>query len=772
MKGHKGFLGVIVFLSLFSLLPVARGEVLQEIFTEDFENGLGDWDVTNGVWQAGTPTAGPSTCHGGQKCAGTNLVGNYPTDTDSRLISPFLGQEITLPEVTGNQELRLRFWQWFAYWTNDRAVVQISEFDEANGTWSEWLELGGEISVQGSESLSSGWSRTDLSLTAYTGKTIRIGFYHTADTPNDWLGWYIDDIQVLKLIPEFTGDFEDGWVDWSASQGVWQIGAPGAGPGTCHAGASCAGTVLNGNYPTYTDSRLVSAPIDVPALNSLDQEIRLRYWQWFAYWTNDRAVVQISEFDEANGTWSEWLELGGEISVQGSESLSSGWSRTDLSLTAYTGKTIRIGFYHTADTPNDWLGWYIDDVEVLKLIPEFTGDFEDGWVDWSASQGVWQIGAPGAGPGTCHAGASCAGTKLNGNYDTYTDSRLVSAPIDVPALDSLDQEIRLRYWQWFAYWTNDRAVVQISEFDEANGTWSEWLELGGEISVQGSESLSSGWSRTDLSLTAYTGKTIRIGFYHTADTPNDWLGWYIDDIQVLKLIPEFTGDFEDGWVDWSASQGVWQIGAPGAGPGTCHAGASCAGTKLNGNYDTYTDSRLVSAPIRLPEDPGPELNVLRFWHWYSYSTNDSGKVMIRSFDEGAGQWLDWDDDVPGGGPFTGVSGGWSRKTVSLSQYAGKIIEIAFSHSADTPNDSTGWYIDNVRVPGVYLSPCEGDFDNDGDVDGSDLTKYSNFFGRVNCSVEFDFCSGDFDNDGDVDGSDLGVFSGDFGNTPDQCFLTP
>ncbi len=600
MKGIKGIWAAVVFLGLISVLPIARGEVLQVIFTEDFEQGLGDWEGSNGVWQAGTPTAGPSACHEGDQCAGTNLAGNYPAGTDSRLVSPYFAQEITLPEVSGREELHLRYWEWLSYASGGRHVVQISELNEADGTWpEEWSDL--DVRAAGSNSSTAGgWLKMETILTAYAGKTIRIGFYHMAGSSTG-AGWFIDDIEVVKLITEFTGDFEDGWVDWRASNGVWQVGA----------------------------STLV----------------------------------------------------------------------------------------------------------------------------------------------TCPGGEQCAGTVLNGSYSDNIDSRLVSAPMDVPFVDFPDQEIRLRYWQWFAYWTNDGAIVQISEL-EATNTWSEWSDLGGAISVPAGESLNSiGWSRTDVSMTAYAGKTVRIGFYHTTESPGIWRGWYIDDIEVLKLIPEFTGDFEDGWGDWSASQGVWQIGAPTTGPGACLTGASCAATVLSGNYYRYTDSQLVSAPIRLPDDAGLELNLLRFWHWYSFSTNDSGTVKVRAFDDGAGQWLAW-KDVPGGGPFSGASGVWSRKTVLLSQYAGKKIEIAFAHSADTPNDSSGWYIDNVRLPGVYMGPCEGDFDNDGDVDGSDLSKFTPSFGHVNCSVEFDFCSGDFDNDGDVDGSDLGKFSEDFGKTPSECFVTP
>lgn len=59
--------------------------------------------------------------------------------------------------------------------------------------------------------------------------------------------------------------------------------------------------------------------------------------------------------------------------------------------------------------------------------------------------------------------------------------------------------------------------------------------------------------------------------------------------------------------------------------------------------------------------------------------------------------------------------------------------------------------------------CLGDFDRDGDVDGSDLAVFAADFGRTDCDTG-DPCEGDFDEDNDVDGSDLAVFAADFGRT--------
>ena len=70
----------------------------------------------------------------------------------------------------------------------------------------------------------------------------------------------------------------------------------------------------------------------------------------------------------------------------------------------------------------------------------------------------------------------------------------------------------------------------------------------------------------------------------------------------------------------------------------------------------------------------------------------------------------------------------------------------------------------------YPICCEGDFDDDGDVDGSDLAVFAADFGRTDCTGSPYPCEGDFDDDGDVDGSDLAVFAADFGRTDCPGFL--
>ncbi len=78
----------------------------------------------------------------------------------------------------------------------------------------------------------------------------------------------------------------------------------------------------------------------------------------------------------------------------------------------------------------------------------------------------------------------------------------------------------------------------------------------------------------------------------------------------------------------------------------------------------------------------------------------------------------------------------------------------------------GYYRDAAGVHPFLAGPipmttCDGDFDNDGDVDRSDLAVFVVSFSRTDCSGD---CPGDYNRDDDVDSSDLAVFVPEFGQT--------
>jgi hypothetical protein len=524
-----------IFLLLAIALPV-HAEILCEW---DFETGAPGWSIENGIWEIGTPiNVGPESCRDSTQCAGTVLDGDYEPYTDSRLITP----SCDLRELEAGEEAHLRFWQWFSYSSYDAGYIQISIFDPTLG-WSEWINIGNTI-----VDTSPLWSLMDVDLTAYAGQTVRIAFHHTANRADDRYanedsGWYIDDVTIVADLPDCRDlfDFEDGWGGWSADRGVWQVGEPTTGPETCYSGTQCAGTVLDGDYPPYTDSHLVSPSCRVPGESG--EEAHLRFRQWFSFSTlsyngvyydpQEEGYIRISTRDDDTGEWSEWQSIGNTV-----DDTSPVWSLMDVDLTAYIGQTVRFAFYHTAHRADDRyanedVGWYIDDVTLVAGLPDCRDlfDFEDGWGGWSADRGVWQVGEPAAGPETCYSGTQCAGTVLGGDYPPYTDSRLISPACRVPSTGALKKRVLLKFSQWFSYSSYDEGKAQIKVFDPTT-SWSEWMNIGDSIL-----DTYPGWSLMDIDLTAYADKTVRFAFYHTANRTDDRyadesIGWYLDNIRL------------------------------------------------------------------------------------------------------------------------------------------------------------------------------------------------------------------------------------------------
>ena len=86
-------------------------------------------------------------------------------------------------------------------------------------------------------------------------------------------------------------------------------------------------------------------------------------------------------------------------------------------------------------------------------------------------------------------------------------------------------------------------------------------------------------------------------------------------------------------------------------------------------------------------------------------------------------------------------------------------------SADTDGDGT---FDGMEI--LYESDpldvqsipyCAADYDRNGDVGGTDMTRFMAEYGGTTCRND---CNGDFDGDGDVDGKDLTLFIKFYGNS--------
>ena len=507
---------------------------------EDFELGIGDWCVDNGLWEVGTPSAGPDTTHSGSSCVGTVLGGNYAVQANTRLISPY----IDVPTPALGERVRLRFWHWFSTQHGpDFGQVQVRP--DTSATWRT-------ISAPAYEGDGKVWTQACADLSEYGGQTVQVAFLFTSD--DDWPtgyvgpGWYVDDISVeigsFTLSVPGAEDFELGIGDWCVDNGLWEVGTPSAGPDTTHSGSSCVGTVLGGNYAVQANTRLISPYIDVPT-PALGERVRLRFWHWFSTQHGpDFGQVQVRP--DTSATWRT-------ISAPAYEGDGKVWTQACADLSEYGGQTVQVAFLFTSD--DDWptgyvgSGWYVDDVSIearrdsFNFLPYpeymYLEDFEQGTGDWCADNGLWEVGIPHAGPGGAYLSERCAGTVLDGDYAVLANTRLVTP--EAVLFPAPGAEPELFFWHWF--YTQPGVDVGELQIKVRGGSWESLTAPGTPYSGD-----SGGWTRGYADLSAYADSTVQIAFYFTSD--DDWpsgyvaAGWYIDDVSIEGTID--TGLPADG----------------------------------------------------------------------------------------------------------------------------------------------------------------------------------------------------------------------------------
>lgn len=160
-------------------IDVGRIYSTSVIFSEDFESGIGSWSVSGGVWEVGIPTSGPNSAHSGSKVAATSLAGNYPDNADALLKSPDIG-------LPSSGIITLKFYHWYQTESGyDYCYLVISTDGGTN--WQTLRTYNG---------FSGRWVLENLNLSAYAGRTVKLGFRFTSDASITYAGWYIDDISV------------------------------------------------------------------------------------------------------------------------------------------------------------------------------------------------------------------------------------------------------------------------------------------------------------------------------------------------------------------------------------------------------------------------------------------------------------------------------------------------------------------------------------------------------------------------------------------------
>ena len=475
----------------FVCQPASPGDVT---WSDGFESGGTDWDITGGVWAIGAPTAsdGPLPFEG-TNVAGTVLGGDYGPNSDAWLISP----ELDVPAAKEHPRFAFRY--WFELAPGDTGYVNVRT---EGGSWQQVFTI--------TQSGDGNWHNVVIPLDAYADQKVQFGFRLFTDSAANAAGFYVDDTRFL------TGDigmgncenFENGWDQWSDYSGVWDIGKPPADDGpSALEGTELAGTILSGDYESNQDAWLVSPEIAVP---KAAQEPRFGFDYWYDLAAGDTGYTYIRV---NHGPWQSLAQVnqGGDDS----------WRHLSIPLNAYADETVELGFRFFSDSAATAGGYYIDDVRFETGAPVVNTNegFEDGWDGWSAYNGVWAVGKPTAANGPSpHGGKAVAGTILSGDYPINGDAWLVSPRIAVPESAT---HAKASYWYWYDLAASDTAYAYIRV---DGGPWQNVDTL--------SAMADDTWRQHQLDLSSYVNHTIELGFRLFSDSSAVAPGFYIDDVTL------------------------------------------------------------------------------------------------------------------------------------------------------------------------------------------------------------------------------------------------
>lgn len=655
----RTLLGIAICLAIVSPVLAQDRQVIWSEDFEDTESFWEDWHTDGPFWKVAPPATGTTQVPSGTNVAG---VGNKAkTSSATRLIRH---KSFTVPGT--DQNPRLQFRHWFSL-PRTRVTAQAPTDNAATGAVYVKERGGDRVRISPVYSGVGGlWSTTRLALSEYSGKKIELSFELTEGQTT---GWFIDDLELIvgDYARPFPETFETGIGDWYAENGVWDIRSfSGENSGI--------GTSATSESPS---SKFISPSFVVP---DASQNPRLRFWHWFDFSVSGNlGSLSIRRNSDV------WQPVGHRF-----EGSSIAWTPYSLDLSRYSGEEIQLAlnFRSLTQAGNTrlGLGWFVDNFE-LQTGPYTTAvseNFDNGYGDWFFTGGIWEIGEPRGNNNhpVSQSGKGVLATRLDGGYRSNFKSDAISPPFTLPSASS---QPRLRFQTWHQFGEADFGLLYWRQSDPLTGQIS-WTKLSDSGEFTGK---SESWTRTSFSLADIAGQTGRFVFRAKAVGTDSLLGWYIDDLEIetgAQSIKNPEG-FENGIGDWIVQGGSWEAGKPVAGPRQAFAGTSAVGTKLDGHYPSQANATLVSPPFRVPKSSSSP--ALRYWHWYEFGAGDLGRIELI---------LENADRITIAGPFTDSSfGEWINGFVSLADYTGQTVQLAFVLISNLAQEGNGWFIDNIRM---------------------------------------------------------------------------
>ncbi len=177
------------------------GFSIVEEFVWDFEMDDGGYTPDGGVWEWGTPTAGPPAAHSGVNVWGTVLGGTYPSSSNATLDLPPITLAADRPYSV------LSFWHWYNMENGyDGGNVKVST--DGGATFQvitpargyDGTASSGNAGIPGEPcftNIHETWQQDVFDLSAFAGQQVIIRFHFGSDGSVNRNGWYIDDV-VLR----------------------------------------------------------------------------------------------------------------------------------------------------------------------------------------------------------------------------------------------------------------------------------------------------------------------------------------------------------------------------------------------------------------------------------------------------------------------------------------------------------------------------------------------------------------------------------------------
>jgi len=328
---------------VFLIVKVSNGQ--QVYFSDNFENGLGQWTRSGQDWDTTSATS-----RAGRYCITDSPQGNYPAYANEAISTT------SILNLSGATYPVLSFWHKYLInpgsgypnYDVDYAYVEVST--DAGFTWMIGASFTGYQNT---------WSQVLVDLRGYRTALTKVRFRLVSGCCSESDGWYLDNVEIKEFnigsavsLP-FSDGFEGGFGNWIRSGRDWDTTSA-----TSRAGNYCIGESRTGNYPPYANSSItIAGSLDLtnttfPVL-SFWHKYLINPSSGYPNYDVDHAYVEIST--DAGFTWTIDTSFTGYQST---------WSQVLVDLSDYRTDTIKVRFRVVSGCCAEDDGWYVDDVEV------------------------------------------------------------------------------------------------------------------------------------------------------------------------------------------------------------------------------------------------------------------------------------------------------------------------------------------------------------------------------------------------------------------------